>query len=540
MRRITLLALMIARLAAQQAPTASIEGTVTDDVTNEPVKKAQVKLIGPGAQSTAVTDGLGRFAFRDLPAGAYLVQATRDGYDEARAIEFDESGRQLQVAADQHVSGADLRLVPSGSISGHLADEQGNAARGCDVSAVAAWNPKSGAPRRNRESWGEHSDDHGDYRISELPSGRYFVYEHCRQPLPTAHGFIERGDPRTPSLIYAPGFFGGAPGSEGASAVIVRSGAETRGIDFRLKVVNAIRVYASVTSDQPAGDPRDMTVLVSPRDQRMGRLGSYQLSFVPKDGVFTRLVAPGAYVVKAYSENDDDRFYGEAPLDAGEASPVTLMIPLTRAPAVNGSIGFREKQATQFPRGAQVTLRPLDNEWDIDPLPQARLSPGGSFYVSGIVPGQWQIEVKGIPGSIESATIAGREILPWAFDVSPTTRGTLHVVMSTTRVPLNVTVSGGENAHEISVIAMPASGDPTQAQIVRAQGGVAAMSVPPGDYAVYAIESGGAAAIRQDAPLLAALAGQSRSVTVKDDGANVALELITRDDLKHAFEQESR
>ena len=123
MRRLALFAAMVASLTAQQPPTASIEGTIFDDISNEPVRKAQVTLVSPSVQTSAITDALGRFAFRNLADGSYVLRAAREGFDEMRGIEFEDSLRPINLTPDQHVTGADLRLVPNGAISGHLADE---------------------------------------------------------------------------------------------------------------------------------------------------------------------------------------------------------------------------------------------------------------------------------------------------------------------------------------------------------------------------------------------------------------------------------
>ncbi len=66
-----------------QGPKGSIRGTVVNEVTGAPVKKADVALSktdGPWPQSSAVTDASGGFSFSDLPAGRYRLRADHADY----------------------------------------------------------------------------------------------------------------------------------------------------------------------------------------------------------------------------------------------------------------------------------------------------------------------------------------------------------------------------------------------------------------------------------------------------------------------------
>ena len=86
--------LMASALPAQQAPvrdapsapiltgTAVLSGTVVNDVTNRPTRRAVVTLSSSdsGFRSAAVTDDTGTFAFRDLPEGRYFLGTSKAGY----------------------------------------------------------------------------------------------------------------------------------------------------------------------------------------------------------------------------------------------------------------------------------------------------------------------------------------------------------------------------------------------------------------------------------------------------------------------------
>ena len=62
--------------------TGSINGSVSDRTTGEPVPVVNVSLL-PGGEST-VTGSDGSFSFENLDAGQYVVTLQKDGYEPAK------------------------------------------------------------------------------------------------------------------------------------------------------------------------------------------------------------------------------------------------------------------------------------------------------------------------------------------------------------------------------------------------------------------------------------------------------------------------
>src|SRR3954466_8088792 len=90
---------LAASTAAAQS-TAIIRGAVRDSSTGRGVPSAQVQIVG--TTRGTLTDSVGDYVFRDLPAGAHTVRAQRIGYAAA--------SRAVRVAAGETVS-ADLSLT---------------------------------------------------------------------------------------------------------------------------------------------------------------------------------------------------------------------------------------------------------------------------------------------------------------------------------------------------------------------------------------------------------------------------------------------
>ncbi len=66
-----------------------------------------------------------------------------------------------------------VRLVPYGSISGSVLDEDGDPIRGMAVLAMA-WHYTTNG-RELQEVRGASSNDLGEYRIFDVPAGKYFI-----------------------------------------------------------------------------------------------------------------------------------------------------------------------------------------------------------------------------------------------------------------------------------------------------------------------------------------------------------------------------
>src|ERR1700732_1838852 len=96
--------------SAAQTPTgkASIEGTVVDLLTGQPIRKAAVMLQGR-ITLNAVTDTSGHFAFRLLPSGQYSVRASNENYPEQRPA---RSQLALSLGEDEQKQDVKLELVP--------------------------------------------------------------------------------------------------------------------------------------------------------------------------------------------------------------------------------------------------------------------------------------------------------------------------------------------------------------------------------------------------------------------------------------------
>src|SRR5690242_8187330 len=109
----------------QQPPSPTghglIEGTVINEVTHEPVRKAQV-MLGSANTPPAVTDATGRFAFRSLGPGTYWLQASHPLFPQPTRV-MQLGPHNITLGQDEQKHDLVIALTPGATISGSVLDE---------------------------------------------------------------------------------------------------------------------------------------------------------------------------------------------------------------------------------------------------------------------------------------------------------------------------------------------------------------------------------------------------------------------------------
>jgi uncharacterized protein (DUF2141 family) len=167
--------------------TASISGTITDSVTNQPIAGARVTAGCCGHY--AMTADNGTYTIANLPAGDYTVKAMKCGAYVMKAYPT-----PVHVDEGQAVNGIDIALAPmgggggTGSISGTVYDASTNA-------PLAGVKVTAGCCGRYATT-----GDDGTYTIQNLADGSYTVkamksgYQCKTYPTPVV---IQNGQPVT-------------------------------------------------------------------------------------------------------------------------------------------------------------------------------------------------------------------------------------------------------------------------------------------------------------------------------------------------------
>ena len=163
----------------QQAPsTASIEGAVVRFGTTDGVSRAKVTLT-PTQSSVAgqavIVDADGKFAFRNLPAGPYRINASRDGYV---AAEYGQrgpngSGVAITLTAQQHATDIRIGMTSTGAIGGRIVNRYGEPVGNANVQALR-YTYQDGRRVLNTVQTAR-TNDRGEYRLFWMTPGPYIV-----------------------------------------------------------------------------------------------------------------------------------------------------------------------------------------------------------------------------------------------------------------------------------------------------------------------------------------------------------------------------
>jgi hypothetical protein len=316
MRTLRLAPILFAfQLLAQDRAPAALEGITTIAGTDEPVSGAVVELRWNGAGAMeplfAATQTNGKFLFRAVPPGEYLVVVTRNGYLPAELGQRNPTARgvPLSLAPSQQVTGVRVAMTPTAAISGRILDGTGQAMPGVTVQLVRPMFQDGRKTMTVMKSM--LTNDLGEYRIFWVPPGSYYVNVIPPPDTPAGGGIPlvlnPYGQPAGRSLwfdqqnvtarpigsglketeAYLPIFFPGTANENDATPVELQPGADVRGIDIRLTPVRAWRVQGLVlngTTRQPVpGAPVQLLSLTNGRTLQTNAdaMGMYSIPRVP-------------------------------------------------------------------------------------------------------------------------------------------------------------------------------------------------------------------------------------------------------------------
>ena len=107
----------------------SLSGVVVNSVTGEPVRRALVQVAGPPLTTatplTLLTDSEGRFQFSDLPESDITLVAHKPGFFSDQEL-HPENYQPSIVHLGANTPSMVLKLLPEGSISGHVSTTKGD------------------------------------------------------------------------------------------------------------------------------------------------------------------------------------------------------------------------------------------------------------------------------------------------------------------------------------------------------------------------------------------------------------------------------
>jgi protocatechuate 3,4-dioxygenase beta subunit len=468
----------------QNANTAGLRGHVTG-VDGRPIRSAEVKATGV-AGNAATTDEAGRYEIDALPAGDYVVTASKSGY---ATVELGQArpgspGRRLHLADGESADRVDLVLPRAGAISGRVVDENGDGIQGADVSLLAV---RFDEGRRHLAGvLSRMTDDRGRFRLFAVQPGQYVL---------TAAA-ATRGPYRLPG--YAPAFYPGSPHAAEAEILTVGPAEDLAEVEIRLAPGHVATVSGAAFNSR--GEPYHGRLLLA-ASQRSGALAGPQTAGVVRpDGTFEFVnVAPGDYVLQAIERGFPGGEFAMQYVAVGDADIGGITIRTAPGSAVRGHI-IVDSDSHAEPRDFSFMFRQAD--FDLAPMQgtyRAKINDDWTFDMVNLF-GPLFIRPTGSPEwLLKSVRVDGTDItdVPVSFGRKDDSLSDVEVVLTKRGAEISGTAIGAQGQPAADYTAVVFAADSArwfpQSRFMKtarsgSDGTFGVRGLPGGDYYVAAID----------------------------------------------------
>lgn len=499
-----------AQVQLDDSQFAIVEGTVINAQNSRTIPRASVMLQGlHGSGSKSVrADGSGHFLIQHVEPGQYKLMAERQGFysDEQRR----EYQPLVEVSAGQHLKNMPVRLMPTATVSGEIVDEYNEYLQNVAVTLLAT-ETRLGQMYL-RPAGKAVTDDRGQYRISGLRPGRYYLVAEF-QNKPSANTILTtsfdgkpnqvtitaRGGevqlevrPRDPDppFTYAPLFYPETGDFKQAQALRLEPGDEIPA-NFIFTTAPVVSIRGRVTNGMTGETAGTASVSAFWSEYMQGEGIPARVSH--ENGTFEIPgLAPGNYTVRASFTEDKENYAGEQTIEVGPHGAQNVEIAALPDFAAAGHVTLAADAAKELHRiliefagqGVLPRVRASANfpEFKFD----AQLRPEKRYYAN----------VRNLPEDyyLKSVAISGHEV-PADNVVVSGRRGDLELVLS----PNGAQIEGllfdqKDQPTRGSVLLVPDQADFGPPELLRrssadSKGKFTFRGVRPGTYRVVAFES---------------------------------------------------
>lgn len=490
-----------AQPAGEPSQFAKLEGKVVSAASGEPVRKATLRLFPasgqtgqPVAPTSAVSGDDGRFLFKDVQPGSYMLFAERSGFvrQSYGAADAMSPGIPIPLAAGDHKTDITFKLMPQSVIAGTVTDEEGEPVERAMIQ-VARAGTMGGQPRPVS---GSNTDDRGQFRVANLAAGRYTVMAQ-RQSFGLAAPPSSSKPGQRPT-DYVATFYPGVPNIESATPVEVASGQEVSGINFQIRKAPVYYVRGKV-ANQTGGNLERIQLSLRPRAKpgaafnpmmmRMGGGGPLK-----PDGTFELTTQPGSLeLIAVQSESRYQTMLGRVPVDVGGDDVNDVILTLLPPAKVSGVIktdGTPPTPAT----GVRVMLVPADSGIFFGGQPE-QTRDDGSFTLDSVGREHYRLNLMNMPEGtyVRSILMGGQELVDKGLDLTNLgTEATVEVFLSPKAGTVTGVVKDGDKpVSGKTVTLMPTAKEFGVANLIQngisdQQGVYTIKNVSPGDYLLLA------------------------------------------------------
>jgi protocatechuate 3,4-dioxygenase beta subunit len=430
--------LFCATLAAQPA---SLEGTVVNQATGQPIAGVHVRFVTGDFSDIqivygAISDRAGQFSVTNMKPGLYVVVAERTGFVAAPSAKPATPVAFVPLKPGQHLAGYKLEMTPHATISGRVVDEYGDPVQHVAVQLE----PASGSPQIDPfAGWQSNStDDRGEFHLVASP-GRYYL----KAPnFPDQHEYApEIRTDGTSAAPYAATYYPSAASTSAASIVQAAPGQDIAGLEIRLtRQTAAAGVGSTFTiSGIVIGAPDNtMASVFLQHGESPGQMYDSQGGNTGPDGKFVfRGMQPGAYRLSAHYSSGKTYLQSQpVDLTLGSSDQTNVQLVLAPPEEITGTL---EITGEAPPAPAEKRTVRLDPASPFDTSGNPETTPGevdakGAFRIGNVAPGRFVPVVDPLPENayIQSVTLDNAPAPGNVLDFSRGVKGS-HIKITVSR-----------------------------------------------------------------------------------------------------------
>ncbi len=466
----------------------------------ESVPRATLRLQSSGTESgqaptayVETTDNAGKFVFEDVAPGRYSLSAERTGFLTQRYGERSNltPGMELMLAVGKEMADLVIKLVPQAVITGRVADQDGDPLPGMQIT-VLRFHYVRGRRQLTPAAAGS-TDDQGNFRISNLAPGRYYLSATDRRTSTPVTAVGRPGQQGTPEVNVTT-YYPNALDPTSAAALDLAAGGEVRA-DIRMRKARVYSIRGRAV-DSAAIPAINSVLSITPKDDSAlnltNRRNTQTLS--PSGAFEFRNLVSGTYVVQAMPGSGLRSGNGEVLRSLGGRLEVTItgsnidnaLLTLGAGAEVIGSVRLEggdvvallKASSRNSPGGVPAAsgTGALAGTWDGRPAigliesegvgmatPSGQINEQGKFRLQAVAHSKYFIDLEGLPDTvyIKSIGAGGQDVTHAPLDLTAGAGAALDIVLvpNAPEVTGVVRNSQGESISRVTVTLWPKTPD---------------------------------------------------------------------------------
>jgi protocatechuate 3,4-dioxygenase beta subunit len=350
--------------------------------------------VNGGGTYRRFTDASGRFVLDGIGPGHYKIRIYKVGYlaQDYGEDSADGSGASLTVRPGENISDLLFRMVPEGVLSGRVIDEDGASVVDAAVTAL-----RMQFRRGQRKLFAIatiQTNDLGEYRLYDLPPGRYYVRA-ASQEQDTKEKKRPKGNDTTPAQSgYAAVYYPGTSDAKEAIAVTVPPGQEVPLAEMTLVPTSAVSIRGHVFNAISGKPLTGCCVFMGPGagvvldDNGPGRLAG-------PDGAFEiDNVVPGSFILRANVHTNGKWHEARLPIEVRNVGLDDLNLTIFSEVTIAGRVTVEGGETVRL-SALRVYIEDLESSFSGDQ--STEVNADGTFQLVGVPPGKYQVRVQGGP-----------------------------------------------------------------------------------------------------------------------------------------------